>query len=84
MFHGLQILVNKLNTEDISDHGNLLDGQSLSITNICQVGNQLKAVHNLATCSAAALDTKAQDTSETLLKILLGSFMRRVAGKTRV
>lgn len=57
----------------------LLDGQSLGITDVGEVGNQLEAIDNLAAGRTAALDTEAQDTSEAPLEILLSSLVVSVA-----
>ena len=62
----------------------LLDGQSLSITNIRKIGNELEPVDYLASRSAASLDSEAQNTAESSRKILLGYLMMLVASKSGI
>lgn len=59
--------------------GPRVNSQRLGVADVGQVGNQLKAVDNLATGRAAALDTEAQNTAETALEVLLGRLVRLVA-----
>lgn len=61
-----------------------VNGQGLGITHIGQVRDQLEAIDDLAARSTAALDTNAQDTTETALEVLLGLLVRGVALQTGV
>lgn len=51
---------------------------------LCQVGDELEVVHDLATASSTTLDTKRQNTSEAPRKVLLGQLVRRVALQTQI
>ena len=58
--------------------------QSFAISNISKIGNELEAIHNLATSLATTLDTKGQDTTKATLQILLRVLMRRMRFQPRV
>jgi hypothetical protein len=60
-----------------------VNSKCLGIANIGQVRNKLEAINNL-TSSTTTLDTKAQNTTEALLEVLLSRLMVRVALETRV
>lgn len=49
-----------------------------------KIGDQLEVIHDLATCSSTALDTKGQHTTETAFEVLLRSRMTWMAFQTRV
>jgi hypothetical protein len=59
--------------------GYSLNGQSLGVTNVGKIADQLEAVNDLGASSGAALDTKAQDTTKASGKVLLGVCVVRVA-----
>lgn len=58
---------------------NLLDSQGLGITNVGKVRDKLEAIDNCAASCSVALNSKAEDTAETALEVLLG---RLVVGVT--
>jgi hypothetical protein len=58
--------------------------QSLAVSNISQIGNELEPIHNLASRLATALDTKRQNTTKTTLQIPLRILMRRMRRQARV
>ena len=60
-----------------------VNGQCLSITDICKVRNELETVNDLAT-SATALDAEAKDTAESSLQVSLSCLVVRMALETRV
>lgn len=62
----------------------VLNSQSLGITNIGQVGDELEVINHLGAVFAASLNAKAQDATKTLLEVSLGNLVRRVARQARV
>lgn len=60
-----------------------VNGQCLSITDVGKVRNELEAVNDFTT-SAAALDAKAKDTTESSLQVSLSRLVVRMALETRV
>ena len=61
-----------------------MNGESLSVTNIGKVRNELEVVHNLATSLATSLDTKRKHTTESSRQVLLRKLVALVALKTRI
>lgn len=51
---------------------------------LCQVGDELEVIHNLASCGTSTLDAKRQNTSKAPREVLLRQLMRGVTLKTRV
>ena len=62
----------------------LLNCKSLGITDVGKVGDELEAINNLATSRSITLDTKAENTTEAPLQVLLSSFVVRMALKPGV
>jgi hypothetical protein len=57
----------------------VLDGESLGVTDVGKVGDELEAIDDLAASGTTALDAEAQDTAETAGKVLLGRLVVGVA-----
>jgi len=61
-----------------------VNSQSLRVTHVGQVGNQLESIDDLTTSSSATLDTKAQHTTKSTLEVSQGELMGRMVLKTRI